>query len=236
MKRQLDAAAPVLAALKQPIVIAKLNADKYTRLAPKYDIEECFFNCCIQMVLPGPATPGQPSKLGASQAQAQAWNVSERLYFTGHSVDDNGNQEFKAGHTSFSHAIDGFIRILTIVVEMNESYLGTDYVVQRKWHYPQFHLDGYVSKKLEWWSKAIKEGEIRENLRNIQKEANVPNPTCGCSAFSFNLTYSGSSVVAKLSQSQDTFTLSTDPIPIYTCGCIAKTTGSSAPVPRLLVE
>ncbi|KAM7272294.1 hypothetical protein ACFE04_026957 [Oxalis oulophora] len=37
-------------------------------------------------------------------------------YFTGHSVDDNGNQEFKAGHTSFSHAIDGFIRILTIAV------------------------------------------------------------------------------------------------------------------------
>ncbi|KAM7261869.1 hypothetical protein ACFE04_020946 [Oxalis oulophora] len=37
-------------------------------------------------------------------------------YFTGHSVDDNGNQKFKAGHTSFSHAIDGFIRILTIAV------------------------------------------------------------------------------------------------------------------------
>lgn len=36
---QLDAAAPVLAGLNQPIVIAKVNADKYTRLASKYDIE-----------------------------------------------------------------------------------------------------------------------------------------------------------------------------------------------------
>lgn len=36
---QLDAAAPVLAALKEPIVIAKVNADKFTRLAVKYDIE-----------------------------------------------------------------------------------------------------------------------------------------------------------------------------------------------------
>ncbi|KAM7280509.1 hypothetical protein ACFE04_007643 [Oxalis oulophora] len=36
---ELDAAAPVLAALKQPIVIAKLNADKYTRLARKYDVD-----------------------------------------------------------------------------------------------------------------------------------------------------------------------------------------------------
>ena len=36
---QLDAAAPVLATLKEPIVIAKVNADKHTRLAVKYDIE-----------------------------------------------------------------------------------------------------------------------------------------------------------------------------------------------------
>lgn len=36
---QLDAAAPVLASLKEPIVIAKVNADKFTRLAVKYDIE-----------------------------------------------------------------------------------------------------------------------------------------------------------------------------------------------------
>ncbi|CAK9137142.1 unnamed protein product [Ilex paraguariensis] len=36
---ELDKAAPVLAGLKQPIVIAKVNADKYTRLASKYDID-----------------------------------------------------------------------------------------------------------------------------------------------------------------------------------------------------
>ncbi|KAI4352875.1 hypothetical protein L6164_007084 [Bauhinia variegata] len=35
---ELDAAAPVLAALKEPIVIAKVNADKFTKLAKKYDI------------------------------------------------------------------------------------------------------------------------------------------------------------------------------------------------------
>lgn len=36
---QLDAAAPVLAGLKKPIIIAKVNADKYTRLASKYDVD-----------------------------------------------------------------------------------------------------------------------------------------------------------------------------------------------------
>ncbi|POO00210.1 DnaJ-like [Trema orientale] len=36
---QLDLAGPVLAALKEPIVIAKVNADKFTRLASKYDID-----------------------------------------------------------------------------------------------------------------------------------------------------------------------------------------------------
>lgn len=36
---QLDAAAPILAKLKQPIIIAKLNADKYSRLARKLEIE-----------------------------------------------------------------------------------------------------------------------------------------------------------------------------------------------------
>ncbi|EEF28509.1 protein disulfide-isomerase 5-2 [Ricinus communis] len=36
---ELDAAAPVLSQLKQPIVIAKVNADKYTRLASKFDID-----------------------------------------------------------------------------------------------------------------------------------------------------------------------------------------------------
>ncbi|XP_008218981.1 PREDICTED: protein disulfide-isomerase 5-2 [Prunus mume] len=36
---QLDEAAPLLAGLKQPIVIAKLNADKFTSLARKYEID-----------------------------------------------------------------------------------------------------------------------------------------------------------------------------------------------------
>lgn len=36
---QLDKAAPVLAGLKEPIVIAKVNADKFPSLANKYEIE-----------------------------------------------------------------------------------------------------------------------------------------------------------------------------------------------------
>nr|DAD24296.1 TPA_asm: hypothetical protein HUJ06_025760 [Nelumbo nucifera] len=36
---ELDAAAPVLAGLDQPIVIAKINADKFRRLASKYEID-----------------------------------------------------------------------------------------------------------------------------------------------------------------------------------------------------
>lgn len=32
-------AAPILAELKKPIVIAKVNADKYTRLARKHEVE-----------------------------------------------------------------------------------------------------------------------------------------------------------------------------------------------------
>ncbi|KAI9124564.1 hypothetical protein K1719_004486 [Acacia pycnantha] len=35
---ELDAAAPALSALKEPIVIAKVDADKYSRLARKYDV------------------------------------------------------------------------------------------------------------------------------------------------------------------------------------------------------
>lgn len=35
---ELDAAAPLLSGLKEPIVIAKVNADKYSRLAKKYEI------------------------------------------------------------------------------------------------------------------------------------------------------------------------------------------------------
>lgn len=36
---ELDAAAPVLATLKEPIIIAKVDADKHTRLAKKYDVD-----------------------------------------------------------------------------------------------------------------------------------------------------------------------------------------------------
>ncbi|KAI3899046.1 hypothetical protein MKW92_047207 [Papaver armeniacum] len=36
---ELDAAAPVLAKLEKPVAIAKVNADKYTRLATKYEID-----------------------------------------------------------------------------------------------------------------------------------------------------------------------------------------------------
>ena len=41
---QLDLAAPALAAMKEPIVIAKVNADKFTRLASKYDVE---YDLCL---------------------------------------------------------------------------------------------------------------------------------------------------------------------------------------------
>ncbi|XP_059652012.1 aspartyl protease AED3-like [Cornus florida] len=60
----------------------------------------------------------------------------------------------------------------------------------------------------------------------------VPNPTCPGGACSFNLTYGGSSIAANLSQ--DTMTLSTDPVPRYTFGCIQKATGSSLPPQGLL--
>ncbi|XVF30022.1 hypothetical protein REPUB_Repub16aG0021500 [Reevesia pubescens] len=36
---QLDEAAPILAGLKEPIVIAKVNAEKFTRLASKHDVD-----------------------------------------------------------------------------------------------------------------------------------------------------------------------------------------------------
>ena len=45
---QLDAAAPVLAALKQRIVIAKVNAEKFSRLAEKYEVE---YGLCFQFLL-----------------------------------------------------------------------------------------------------------------------------------------------------------------------------------------
>ncbi|XP_020203915.1 aspartyl protease AED3 [Cajanus cajan] len=60
----------------------------------------------------------------------------------------------------------------------------------------------------------------------------VPNPSCGTSACTFNLTYGGSTIAANVVQ--DTVTLATDPVPGYTFGCVAKTTGSSAPPQGLL--
>ncbi|KAJ0046173.1 hypothetical protein Pint_05238 [Pistacia integerrima] len=60
----------------------------------------------------------------------------------------------------------------------------------------------------------------------------VPNPTCGGTTCSFNLTYGSSTVAANLSQ--DNITLATDSIFRYTFGCIAKATGSSVPPQGLL--
>ncbi|KAL2337199.1 hypothetical protein Fmac_011645 [Flemingia macrophylla] len=60
----------------------------------------------------------------------------------------------------------------------------------------------------------------------------VPNPSCGTSACTFNVTYGGSTVSANVVQ--DTLTLATDPVPGYTFGCVAKTTGTSAPPQGLL--
>nr|AGV54394.1 aspartic proteinase nepenthesin-1-like protein [Phaseolus vulgaris] len=60
----------------------------------------------------------------------------------------------------------------------------------------------------------------------------VPNPSCGNSSCSFNLTYGGSTHGANLVQ--DTVTLGTGPIPAYTFGCVAKTTGPSTPPQGLL--
>ncbi|KAJ1426950.1 Xylanase inhibitor, C-terminal [Sesbania bispinosa] len=60
----------------------------------------------------------------------------------------------------------------------------------------------------------------------------VPNPSCGVSACTFNLTYGSSSIAANLVQ--DTVTLATDPVPGYTFGCVSKTTGTSAPPQGLL--
>lgn len=36
---QLDEAAPMLAGLSEPIVVAKVNADKYRKLGSKYGVE-----------------------------------------------------------------------------------------------------------------------------------------------------------------------------------------------------
>ncbi|KAJ7949355.1 Aspartyl protease [Quillaja saponaria] len=60
----------------------------------------------------------------------------------------------------------------------------------------------------------------------------VPNPTCGVRACSFNITYGSSTIASNLVQ--DTITLATDPVPAYTFGCIVKTTGSSLPPQGLL--
>ncbi|XP_010523939.1 PREDICTED: aspartyl protease AED3-like [Tarenaya hassleriana] len=61
----------------------------------------------------------------------------------------------------------------------------------------------------------------------------APNPSCnGGGACEFNMTYGGSAINANLSQ--DTVTLSKDPIPNYTFGCIGKAPGTSLPPQGLL--
>ncbi|XP_010495094.2 PREDICTED: aspartyl protease AED3 [Camelina sativa] len=62
----------------------------------------------------------------------------------------------------------------------------------------------------------------------------VPNPTCGGRACSFNLTYGSSSIAANLSQ--DTIRLASDPIKAFTFGCVNKVAGGSTiPPPQGLL-
>ncbi|KAH0931211.1 hypothetical protein HID58_008328 [Brassica napus] len=62
----------------------------------------------------------------------------------------------------------------------------------------------------------------------------VPNPTCGSSACSFNLTYGSSSIAANLSQ--DTIRLAADPIEAFTFGCVNKVAGGGTiPPPQGLL-
>lgn len=60
----------------------------------------------------------------------------------------------------------------------------------------------------------------------------VTSPSCFQNVCTFNQTYGGSTLAATLSQ--DTVTLSRDPIPGYVFGCIQKTTGGSIPPQGLL--
>ncbi|KAL9272453.1 Aspartyl protease AED3-like protein [Drosera capensis] len=62
--------------------------------------------------------------------------------------------------------------------------------------------------------------------------AQVPNPTCGGTSCTFNMTYGTSAMSATLSQ--DTITLAVDAISGYTFGCIQKATGASLPSQGLL--
>lgn len=62
----------------------------------------------------------------------------------------------------------------------------------------------------------------------------VPNPTCGARACSFNLTYGSSSIAANLSQ--DTIRLAADPIKAFTFGCVNKVAGGGTiPPPQGLL-
>ncbi|GAB2288029.1 hypothetical protein Dimus_022374 [Dionaea muscipula] len=60
----------------------------------------------------------------------------------------------------------------------------------------------------------------------------VPNPICGGSSCTFNITYGSSTIAAAVSQ--DTITLAADAVTGYTFGCIQKATGSSLPPQGLL--
>ncbi|KAL4269511.1 hypothetical protein GQ457_HM001280 [Hibiscus cannabinus] len=82
-------------------------------------------------------------------------------------------------------------------------------------------------KTLGCQAAQCKQASLAANLCNF-----VPNPTCGGSACTFNMTYGGSTIAGNLSQ--DTVTLATDPVPSYTFGCLQKTAGSSLPPQGLL--
>lgn len=70
------------------------------------------------------------------------------------------------------------------------------------------------------------------HLTNLHVKLQVPNPTCGGRACTFNMTYGSSSIAANLSR--DNITLATDSVPGYTFGCITKATGISTPPQGLL--
>ncbi|KAL8154399.1 hypothetical protein V2J09_012159 [Rumex salicifolius] len=60
----------------------------------------------------------------------------------------------------------------------------------------------------------------------------VPNPTCGGTSCTFNMSYGSSTILSTLVQ--DTLSLSRNPVPGYTFGCISRATGHSAPPQGLL--
>ncbi|XP_043693575.1 aspartyl protease AED3-like [Telopea speciosissima] len=60
----------------------------------------------------------------------------------------------------------------------------------------------------------------------------VPNPTCGGTSCSFNLTYGSAAIAATVSQ--DNLALAQDPVPNYSFGCIKAATGNQVPPQGIL--